>query len=512
MKVLYITAECKPLSKVGGVGDVAGELPPALKEQGVDIEIVTPCCGQTLQKNPALNSLTPEHEYFLTFHGAREHISILRTEIRGVPVNLLKSPAYFETDYTLEPDKAPFTHPLLFRNDYSTPYVYSREIPYFDDALRFSFFCRACLPLIQEKDPDIVHINDWVMGYLPGWMKIMNMPQKQVLTIHNIGYQGNIHRQAIQNWDMQEIDRHQDTVGLFTDPRREWNCVNALRLAMEMAHVTNTVSPTYKKEITMPQDQSRFFQGGSGLDEVAARLDSQGRLHGILNGFEYSFSPDDAGFESMIREKSRMKAALANNFPDPDGLLLGFVGRAVEQKFRLLREEVQGKSVLENILDIPGVNVAVLATGEPEYESFLRSLSDRPNLYAVIAFDTQKAGQISLGSDVFLMPSLFEPCGIIQMQSMSHATPPLVRWTGGLADTVRPHNDPEGTGFGFDGSSRREILTNQLEAVNQARQVYTQNPLHFRALQYTGYYERFLWENSAREYIEKLYQPVMAGS
>ncbi|RQD74499.1 MAG: glycosyltransferase, partial [Desulfonatronospira sp. MSAO_Bac3] len=157
----------------------------------------------------------------------------------------------------------------------------------------------------------------------------------------------------------------------------------------------------------------------------------------------------------------------------------------------------------------PGVNVAVLATGEPEYESFLQSLSDRPNLYAVIAFDAQKAGQISLGSDVFLMPSLFEPCGITQMQSMSHATPPLVRWTGGLADTVRPHNDPAGTGFGFDGSSRREILTNQLEAVNQARQVYTQNPLHFRALQYTGYYERFLWANSALEYIEKLYQPVM---
>ena len=132
-------------------------------------------------------------------------------------------------------------------------------------------------------------------------------------------------------------------------------------------------------------------------------------------------------------------------------------------------------------------------------------------MYAVIAFDAKKAGQISLGSDVFLMPSLFEPCGITQMQSMSHATPPLVRWTGGLADTVRPHTDPAGTGFGFDGPSRTDILKNQLEAVNQARQVYTQNPQQFQALQYRGYYERFLWETSAQEYIEKLYQPVMGG-
>ncbi len=512
MKVLYITAECKPFSKVGGVGDVAGELPPALKDQGVDIEIVTPCYGETLQKDPTLSALTPAHEYSLAFQGVNEQISILRTETRGVPVNLLKNPAYFETDYSLKPDKAPFIHPLLFKNDYSTPYVYSRKIPYYDDALRFSFFCRACIPFIQEKAPDIVHINDWVMGYLPGWLKIYDISRKMVLTIHNMGYQGNIHHEAIRDWDIRHIARNQDTGPLFLDPRTAWNSINPLRLAMELAHRTNTVSPTYKKEITMPEDQSSFFQGGRGLHEVAARLDSQGRLHGILNGFEYPFSPDDAGFETMIREKSRMKSTLAGDFPDPDALLLGFVGRAVEQKFRLLREEIQGKSVLEHILDMPGVNVAVLATGDHEYETFLQSLSDRPNLCAILAFDAKKAEQISLGSDVFLMPSLFEPCGITQMQSLCHATPPMVRWTGGLADTVRPHTDPAGTGFGFDGSSCTEILKNQLEAVNQARQMYTQNPQKFQTLQYRGYYERFLWETSAREYIEKIYQPVMSGN
>jgi starch synthase len=261
--------------------------------------------------------------------------------------------------------------------------------------------------------------------------------------------------------------------------------------------------------MTQPEDQSRYFEGGKGLDQVAARLDAQGKLHGILNGFEYRFNPDEARFESMLAEKAKMKAALSKEFRNPEGFLLGFVGRAVEQKFKLLTEELDGQCVLDHILDIPGVNVAVLATGLPSYEAFLKERVGRPNFSATFVYDPVKAREIILGSDVFLMPSLFEPCGIAQMESLSCATPPLVRWTGGLVDTVRPHASRWGTGFGFDGKTAKEVLQNLINAVNDALQLYTRNKSKFRQMQRLGFGELCHWSSSANEYIQKLYEPAM---
>jgi glycogen synthase len=162
------------------------------------------------------------------------------------------------------------------------------------------------------------------------------------------------------------------------------------------------------------------------------------RLTGITDGFEYGEKDSEAGLTRVMKAKAVARAKLAADFPEPEGLLLGFVGRAVEKKFGLLAKTLDGKSVLEHILDIPRINVATVATGLPEYESFIRRLAFRPNCSATLAFDHDKAKQISLGSEVFLVSSLFEPCGITQMESMSSATPPLVRWAGGLVDTVKP--------------------------------------------------------------------------
>ncbi len=502
MKVLYIAAECKPFSKTGGVGDVAGELPVALREAGVDVEIVTPWYGRV---NLGDRVVDVSDEYAVYFHGAAEEVEIGRTVVNGVPVNLVRNPRYFATDYTKPGATAPFAGEFLFRRDYSTPYVSSFPIAFLDDALRFSFFSEACLTLLQRKNPDIVHINDWVLGYLFGRMAMAGLPQKRVLTIHNIGYQGNIGRGSIAGWDIERIARDATLGPLFTDPHPAWHSINALRLAMELADEINTVSPHYKDEMLQPEDAGRYFPGACGLEEVATRKNAQGKLHGILNGFEYQFAPDDEQFARTLAEKAAMKAALSAEFANPDGLLLGFVGRAVEQKFKLLAEELDGQSVLEHILAIPGVNVAILATGAPEYEALLRRLQGRKNFSATIAFDREKARQISLGSDVFLMPSLFEPCGITQMESLSCATPPLVRWTGGLVDTVIPYTDPAGTGFGFDGATRHEVLDNLIGATREALRLYTQAPERFRELQRRGFQQRFLWSRAAREYIEKLY-------
>lgn len=514
MKVLYIAAECKPFSKVGGVGDVAGELPVALQKEGVDIEIVTPLY-EGEHSFLCIKMLEPLYETRYSFpfkvktkdekpdEEKKSEEELKPKEVQtykwkpnrdfGVPVYFVRNAAYFE-------------------GRYGKPYIISEDIPFYDDILRFSFFSEACLQLIKDKRPDIVHINDWALGYLFGRMAMEKLPQKRVLTIHNIGYQGNIGIETIKDWNIEKILADKGVGSLFLDPRKEWDSVNALRLALELSHRINTVSPNYCKEITEPENTDRYFEGGKGLHEITRRLYEEGKLVGILNGFEYKFRPEEDEFIRILDTKARMKQALSKDFTEPNAFLLGFVGRAVEQKFKLLTEEIDGKPVLEHILDIPGINVAILATGVPEYETFLRSLKEkeRGNCSITIAFDKEKANQISLGSDVFLMPSLFEPCGITQMESLSNATPPLVRWTGGLVDTVRPHTGADGTGFGFDGSTKVEVLYNLISTVKEALKFYTEKKDEFKQLQRRGFCERFLWPTAAKEYIEKLYKPAIS--
>ncbi len=477
--LFYISPEIKPFSQSGGIGDVAGELPWALQEQGLRITLVTPLYG-TIKREPPACKLS--ETYLIPFHGRLERVESFSAELDGVAIRFLRNPTYFE-------------------NGYGTPYVHSREIPFYDDALRFSFFSKACLPLIRDLQPDAVQANDWGLGPLMGWMARQGLPQKRIFTLHNAAYQGSIGQDAIPGWDLETMLGDEHLAPLLRDPRPEWSSINPLRLGLETAHRANTVSPTYCREITLPPDPERFFFGGQGLEETMARLFSEGRLTGILNGCRYREEPTREGLQGILHRKAAVKADLSRGFPHPEHMLLGFVGRAVEQKLRLLLEPLRGKSVLEHILDIPGVNLSVLASGLLEYERFLLALSDRTNFSLQLAFDPDLAEAISLGCDLFLMPSLFEPCGLTQMRSMSLATPPLVRWTGGLADTVRPHDLPDGTGFGFDGSSREALLENLIAAVREAVEMYFHGPQAFCELQSRGYWLRFTWSAAAQEYL-----------
>jgi starch synthase len=486
MKVLYIAAECKPFSKTGGVGDVAGELPPELKRQGIDIEIATPLYG----------IIKPEYighsnqEYSVQFGGKKEAIQVFNGDLNGVPVHFVKNANYFE-------------------GRYQTPYINSEGIPFYDDILRFSFFSEACLDLIKTVNPDIVHINDWPLCFLFGRMVMEHFPQKRVLTYHNIGYQGNIGRYSIGRLDIQKLDANEEIGPLFEDPRKEWNSVNPLRMGLELSHMANTVSPTYLKESLEPENQNRFFEGGKGLDGVARRLNEEGRLLGILNGFEYDQQPTDENFAQTLSLKNEMKKKISGLFQNHNDFLVGFVGRAVEQKFKLLTETLGDRSIMEHLLGIPDMNIAVVATGLPEYETFLRNVRHQGNLLCTIAFDKAMAKQISLGSDIFLMPSLYEPCGITQLESMSNATPPLVRWTGGLVDTVADFRGADGTGFGFDGPNRYKVLEQLIETVRTAQQYYQSDKEGFQQLQKRGFKKRFLWSDSAKQYIDRVYLPTM---
>jgi starch synthase len=505
-KVFYIAAECKPFSMVGGIGDVAGELPIALKKQGFDVEVITPGYSSIDRKHITMGE--PEYTYSVPFRDARGVSKSEKVEIRAgslgkaplqVPVHFIMNSTYFE-------------------GVYGTPYTDNPDKPNWDDGLRFSFWSKAVLPLIEKGNPDVVHVNDWHLGYLLGFMEAAEMPQTRVLSIHNIGYQGNIYKPWIQNWEMLDLLEQPRVGGLFNDPRINVNnSVNPLRLAMELAHAVNTVSPNYAKEMTQSRNDDRYFVGGDGLDWLAQRLESEGRFVGILNGMQYKSEPTQEGVRALEQEREAAKKKFSSYFRDSRAFLLGFVGRAVEQKVQLLAEQLGDRTVLEHLLDLGGVNIAFLGTGEPAYEALFSnamtsrwggSLSyekflacaRRGNIISTIAFDRELARQTWLASDGFFVPSLYEPCGITQMQSMELATPPLVRSTGGLADTVVPYGKPNATGFSFDGSTREGVLRALVASVEQARNVFRESPAEFQAMRERAYSVRFTWDDAAQKY------------
>lgn len=483
MKVLYIATECKPFSKAGGIGDVTGELPPALKKLvGVDIEIVTPWYGSMKVVDRTISC-----------HGkASVPVGVIPSHLDGVRLNFVRCPEYFE-------------------GKYGSVYVDSSKVPFYDDTLRFSFFSKACVELILEKRPDIVHVNDWGLAYIFAFMEMAGISCGKVITIHNIGYQGNIARARLKGTEMEAILNTESLEPLFRDPRPAWRSVNALRLGLELCDCAHTVSPQYAKEMRESEDRKRYFEGGKGLEAVTQRLHDEGRLIGILNGFKYPCKPTKAEYEKCLEAKAECRRRIGTEFADPEGFTLGFVGRAVEQKFKLLTEKLDGRPVLEHLLDMPGVNVCVLASGLKKYERFMKRYAGRKNYSATVAFLPDKARAISLGSDLFLMPSLYEPCGITQMEALSNATPPLVRATGGLVDTVVPHTQRNGTGFVFDGATKKPVLRNLVETVREARDMYVNAPDHYRALQQRGFKQRFTWQKAAKQYISEIYEPVLAG-
>lgn len=479
-KTFYIALECKPFSKVGGVGDVAGELPWTLLQNGLDIEIITP-----LYESVHLHNLVIRHTetFIFQFEGQKERAEIFTGFVNNLPIHFIANQRYLE-------------------GDYGQPYVFSKDIPYLDDAKRFYFFSEACLYLINSRDPDIVHVNDWGLSFLLGRMVQCQMRQKRILTVHNIGYQGNIGRKGIENMAIETFLTDEKTQASFLDPRAEWSSINPLRMGLELCHMANTVSPSHGLEITQPEDPKSYFPGGKGLEKTTNELWQQGRLLGILNGFEYSFEPTEELFSEILQKKAECKKQIVSDYFQTDGLVLGFIGRAVDQKCKLLTEVLDNKDILGHILDIPGLNLAILAQGDPEYEHFFLRYNQYKNFWAKIDFDQELASLIQFGCDVFLMPSLFEPCGVAQMASMSRATPPLVRWTGGLIDTVIPFNSAHGNGFGFNGSNREEILNAFLQTIHDISWLYKNNPQAFIPIQKNAFYQRFLWSDAARRYID----------
>src|SRR5262245_47609039 len=499
MKVLLASSEVVGFAKTGGLADVAGALPPALAARGHDCAVIMPLYrGTRLGKIP----LTPTGHSFTIYVAGRDRAgSLWQARLPGsdVPVYLVGQPDFFERDDPAQGHGLyQFTLPSGQKRDYS------------DNCERFTFFSRALLEAIRLLDywPDVLHLNDWQTGLAPVYLeevyKRHPTPElreryeriKTLFTIHNIAYQGRF-------WSG---DMNLTGLGwrLFNYHQLEFHdTLNFLKGGLVFSNLINTVSPTYAREIQTP-----YF--GEGLHTVL--YERRDRLFGIVNGVDYSqwdpatdrFLPAHYSDRSLEPGKPECKAAVQKRFAlpiEPRTPLLGVVARLVEQKgIHLITQTAPG------LLD-DGCQLVVLGEGDPQHQWALQDLQRRysSRMGLLLGFDEGLAHQIEAGIDMFLMPSTYEPSGLNQLYGMRYGTPPVVRSTGGLADTVTDTNpvtlaSGTATGFRFDPPWTGAFF----DAVMRAVSLYRTEPHEWRRVMLNGMRQNWSWDRSAAEY-EKLY-------
>lgn len=469
MSVLFVTSEAYPLVKTGGLADVAGALPVALARLGTDVRLMMPAypeaLDQVLAKRIGRDMGDP-------FGIGRVRLIEAQMPDSGLPVYLVDCPVLYDRD--------------------GGPYQRRAGEEWPDNHARFALLsqiaARVANPLEGgDWNPQLLHLNDWQTGLVPAYLHFYNIAGvKTVYTIHNLRYQGLFDRAILpvialppQAFAVDGIEFH--------------GAVSFMKAGLYYSDLITTVSRTYAREI----QTAEYGYGIEGL--LQQRADS---LYGIVNGIDYDiWNPRDDGLidrnydASSLDDKHYNKTLLQREMGlpvDPTAPLLGFVGRLTEQKgIDLIVHNLQHMLAL-------GAQVVLLGTGEPNYEYLLRSAAQRdPRIAVRITYNERLAHRLIAGSDMFLMPSRFEPCGLTQMYALRYGTLPIVRRTGGLADTVVDASDPnDGDGFVFDGATADHLL----EAVERAAITYRRRD-RWRAMQVNAMRKDFSWERSAREYI-----------
>ncbi len=474
MKILFAASEAHPLVKVGGLGDVAGSLPPALAALGHDVRVVIPAYRHTATRLSA-----PRTAAQLALPGATVPVRIVAGQLPGteVPVYLVDSPEHYDRP------GGPYTNP--------------DGVDWPDNAERFAVLGRAVTAIAQNRAglgwaPDLVHCNDWQAGLAPALLALETTRPATVFTIHNLSYLGLYPWSTFRAlglpyelWSMSALEFH----GSFA----------FIKGGLVYADAVTTVSPTYAREICTP----RF---GHGLEGVLAGRGAS--LVGILNGVDYAtWDPQsDPHIEHPYsarapKHKSINKLALQRRLELPEEAsvpLIAHIGRLVSQKgVDLLLD------ALPELLKTR-VQVVVLGSGDRDLETALKERARRhPGRLGVhLGYDEALAHQIEAGADIFVMPSRFEPCGMNQMFSLRYGTPPVVHRTGGLADTVVDATEErlardEGTGFAFDTASAGALVA----ALQRALILYYQ-PRRWQKLMRRGMKEDFSWSRSAHRYGE----------
>ncbi len=508
MQITMVAAEngALPGLKAGGIADVVRDSAAALAARGHHVVVITPSYG--------LHGDFPE----------AEHLGKVRVRFRKSDLNV-------GLWRVMGPDR--LEHWLLDAPDFSRDVgkiYYSDPAPFERDATRFALLCAAAAQLIMDEveglKPDVVHLHDWHAGlllvlraYFDRFAALRDIPM--AFTIHNLAYQGirpgSGYPSSLQSWFGKWNRTPKDTI----DPRYS-DCINPMLAGINLADAVHVVSPTYAREVLRPSDPVAAVSGGEGLELSLNTANEQGRLHGILNGCDYSKAPPSPlGWSKLLRQlekgvkglkpsstkrlasKRLQKLAKA----EPPGVILTSVSRVTEQKALLLRSSgSDGRSGLEAILDRleehDGVYFFLGSGEEKEWEDFLIDVSERREDFVFLrGFSERMAKALYASGDLFVMPSAWEPCGISQMLSMRAGQPPLVSRVGGLIDTVTHDVD----GFQFGGDSVADKIDNLGRALSRALELRRDQRPKWRSIVANARSKRFLWRDSVIEYEKKLY-------
>ena len=472
MKVCFIAAEAAPFVKVGGLGDVIGSLPKALRELGVDARVILPLYSSIDRERFGLKYKAYQ---FVDLGWRHSYCGIFETEVDGVPCYFVDNEQYFNRDS-----------------------IYGQ----IDDGERFAFFSKAALEILPALDfkPDVVNVNDWHTALSVIYLDVLKSREaefykdmKSVLSIHNIEFQGRFNPYEMGNLFGLE-NKYFDALIYNGD-------VNLLKGAIQLADRVNTVSETYAREILDP-----YFS--YGLDKILTV--EQGKLRGMLNGIDVDkFNPktdpmipvnyDLKTFEDKVQNKLAFQKEMDLEV-NADIPLIGMVTRLTHQKGIDLILQAS-----EEILKT-GAQLVILGTGDAHYESALRSLEHyrHDRVRSILLFSNEMSAKIYAASDLFLMPSKTEPCGLSQLISMRYGTVPVVHRVGGLRDTVIPFTGVEGNGFTFESFQAGDMM----DAIYRAMTCFYQSPDEWKQIIKNNLQKDVSWEQSAKKYLD-LYHEVV---
>ena len=470
--VLFVASEAVPFIKTGGLADVVGSLPKCFPKEYFDVRVIIP--KYACMKQEFKDSLQFVTSFYMDLNWRQQYVGILETEYEGIKFYFIDNEEHFSGD---------------------RPYS---GMPW--DLEKFAFFSKAALsmlPVIGFR-PDIIHCHDWQTGLVPVYLKERFEGNefywgiKSVMTIHNLKFQG--------VWDIQTI---KNITGLsdyyFTPDKLESNRdANYLKGGIVYADAITTVSNTYAEEIKTP-----FY--GEGLDGLMrARSNS---LRGIVNGIDYEeYNPETDpnifkryNAKNFRKEKVKNKTALQEELGlevNPKAMMIGMCTRLTDQKGLDLVSYVMEELCQD------AVQIVVLGTGDAQYENMFRHFAWKygNKVSANIYYSEELSHKIYASSDAFLMPSLFEPCGLSQLMSLRYGTVPIVRETGGLKDTVMPYNEYEstGTGFSFMNYNAHEMLG----TIRYAERIYYDKKREWNKIIDRAMASDFSWDHSAKQYEE----------
>ena len=478
MKVLYVASEAVPFAKTGGLADVAGALPPALVRDGIDCRVILPKYSAIAED--IRNAMEHVYDGVLSVAWRDKFVGIDKYVLGGVTYYFVDNEEYF-----------------------SRAGLYG----YPDDAERFSFFSRAVLNLLPALDfwPDIIHTNDWHTALVNVFLRLEHIGDarytgiKTLFTIHNLKYQGVFSKDVMS--DVLGLDWQYFNNGDF----EFYNAVNFMKAGIIYADYLSTVSKTYAEEI-------QYDYYGEQLDGLLRKR--SGDLFGIVNGIDYDvYNPQtdknlyvNYDAKKAVEGKSDNKVCLQRDLGLPENRrtpMIAMITRLVANKGLDLVVRV-----LDEILQHENVQFVLLGTGDRGYEDWFKELAWRyPDKVSIhIRFSDELAQRIYAASDIFLMPSMFEPCGLGQIIAMRYGAIPVVRETGGLKDTVVQFDRTDvdkGNGFLFYEYNAHEMMY----ALKRALAAYA-NLREWRQLIYTAMHSDFSWKRSAKEY-EKLYDRLL---